>query len=59
MAHLRGQAEDLLDQLLGLRGFLEEQLDDGGQQSELDLRTEDATSVSDTHATRRRPNAVQ
>lgn len=35
--HLGGQAEDLLHQLLRLRRLLEEQLDDGGQQSELDL----------------------
>ena len=39
-AHLRGQAEDLLHQLLGLGGLLEEQLDDGGQQGELHLHTE-------------------
>lgn len=36
-AHLRGQTQDLLHQLLSLRRLLKEQLDDGGQQSELDL----------------------
>lgn len=38
VGHLRGEAEDLLNQLLSLRWLLEEQLDDGSQQSELDLQ---------------------
>ena len=35
--HLRGQAEDLLYQLLGLGGFLQEQFDDGSQELQLNL----------------------
>lgn len=35
--HLRGKAEDLLHQLLSLWWLLKEQLDNGSQQSELDL----------------------
>lgn len=38
--YLSSQAEDLLHQLLSLRRLLKEELDDGGQQSELDLQTE-------------------
>ncbi len=34
---LGGQAEGVLDQVGGVRGTLEEELDDGGQQLELDL----------------------
>jgi len=37
LAVLRGERQDLLDQLLGVRGSLEEQLDDAGEQLELDL----------------------
>lgn len=38
VSHLCGQTEDLLHQLLSLRGLLEEKLDDGCEKSELDLK---------------------
>lgn len=37
-SHLSGQAEDLLHQLLSLGRLLQEELDDGGQESELHLQ---------------------
>ena len=47
-AHLRGQAEDLLHQLLGLGGFLQEQFDDGRQELQLNLEEHMETGLEPT-----------